>query len=184
MKITLVVSAGVNLDGMNNEMIVEIRRNGTLVPAEIEVTSDMDISSLNQSVSRPTRESESKEEAASISCKHAAWLQFKEKYKAVYDIEYKDCDLNIYQFAMSEMWSQHKILFGSRSCDDSCDCAFHIQDLTDFIVKKFISKHTRKHPSWVPPTRLKDGVGFVDRFGKWRFVFAVCATFLVIISCP
>jgi hypothetical protein len=145
----------------------------TTVPPVVEVTSDMDVSSLNQSVSRSTT-TESEDKAALKNARqNTAWhcfQQFKEKYKAVYDIEYRDCDLHMYPCMMSEMWAQHKRLFGANACGDDCECAFHIPELTEHVVERFTTKHTRKNPTWVPPSRLTDGVGFVNRFGTCSFI--------------
>jgi hypothetical protein len=181
MNVTIVVSGGVDLHGINTDVMTRGRRSeeGALVPTEIDVSSDMDLSSLNLSVSTiPTaRESEGNQDAVPKNGrKNESMLalgQFKKKYKAINDIEYKDNDVTyMYQFVTSEMWKQHKRLFGSTACGDNCECGFYIRDMTEHVVENFIAKRIKEDPTWVPPSSSTDGVGFVNRFGGWSFIRA------------
>ncbi|CAB9526809.1 expressed unknown protein [Seminavis robusta] len=174
-RVTLVIRSSVSLDALkpNDETILDVRRNneGTLPPTEIQVEekSGNDISSLNQSVSRSARresQSNSPEDRAHLNGHWHANLQFKKKYKEIYDIEYQRSEVH-YQFAMKEMWAQHKQYY-AYSCGDDCECAFDLELLTQNVVARFIREYPDKMTGSDLTHDHDSPVGFVDRFaGKF-----------------
>ena len=186
-QVTLCVGGHGALGSIDDSKIVgDVRRfdNATLPPTEIQVDgvgSEMDLSSLNQSVTmQAASRRSSSPSTGGRRIQRPAYntnRQFCAKFKSVYDIEYQRSDIE-YQHAMSEMWNQHKARYGAAMCDDDCPCAVDLGFLTETVVETFISKKIRRDPEWHAPAELCGSrgspVGFVNHFGELSFIEGYC----------
>ena len=168
--VSLCIGGYGTLDGLNKSIIDgDIRKfDEVALPPEIQAGSQMDVSSINHSVTS-RRNSHLSEKTQPDSLKTAtAYQQFYTKYKSIYDFDYQRSVIGC-KHVMSEMWKQHKFRYGM-ACEDRCQCAKDIHFLCTTVIESFISKQTLKDPEWQISNEWSGGryspVGFVNHFGK------------------
>ena len=97
----------------------------------------------------------------------AAWfIQFKQKYKDLVEIEFGRTGIH-FNKVCSSMWLQHKKLLPDSPCEDNCKCLALLRSLTKYVISDYIIAQENQGKSFKEDDLQT--VGFVHHFAK-RFL--------------